>query len=161
MTARREAIQQDSADIKGYQIMVCVLSDRLYYEDLLGVAFQKDGDSLEGLNCYNLCRHVYRRPPINIELPPFYSNSVEPGLVHSIIAGNIDRYFMRLTIPVPYCLVTFCVIPPSTHHIGVMLEDCRRFIHVMEGCDVVVERLDSYFWLDKVKGFYRWKKNSS
>jgi hypothetical protein len=42
-------------------------------------------------------------------------------------------------------------------HFGVMI-DKRRFIHTLEKIGPMLTRIDGYWWKDKIRGFYRWKK---
>lgn len=64
--------------------------------------------------------------------------------------------FVSLPKPEPWCVVTFAIHPRFVSHVGVVLDDCRRFIHIMEKTSVTAERLDALEWAPRIKGFYRW-----
>lgn len=64
--------------------------------------------------------------------------------------------FVELKTPEPFCLVTFMTKPPYTTHIGVVLENCRDFIHNLDmSTKVCIERLDSMLWERRITGFYK------
>lgn len=59
--------------------------------------------------------------------------------------------------PEPWCIVAMAIHPRYVSHIGVVIEDCRRFIHVMAKTRVSIERLDAMEWTPRIRGFYRWQ----
>lgn len=125
----------------------------LKYEDLLGKSFKFGGEGPDDYDCFNLARELYRR--LGKDLPQF-SHPTETSLIaQAVLEGK--QVFEELSKPEPYCLVLFMVKPPYVSHVGVVLEDKIRFIHIMEKCSVCVERLDSLTWERKIRGYYRWK----
>lgn len=125
----------------------------LNYTDLLGVQFRYNGRSKEeGFDCYGLTQEIYRR--IGIILPE-YTSTDDKSLIHQMIIQGIE-VFKKIEKPEPYCIVLFMIKPPYVSHVGVVLEDCYRFIHVNEKVSVVVERLDNILWERKVRGYYRY-----
>jgi len=121
--------------------------------DLIGKPFDLNGTGDTGWNCYNLCCEVCRRA--GVEIPE--RQPIEDLSERSVaIEQGLCEHFINIEKPEPYCLVTFKVRPPYVTHVGVVLEDCRTFIHVMAKRNVVVERLDNLNWIKKIDGYYRY-----
>lgn len=122
------------------------------YIDLIGKPFRYGARGPEFYDCYGLCMEVYRRR--GAELPDFGS-SPSSSLIHRMILDN-RRLFLELAAPEPWCLVTFMVRPPYTSHIGVVLEDGARFLHILRSTRVCIERLDSQLWGRRITSYLRW-----
>ena len=129
----------------------------LKYDDLLGKRFEYGAEGPDNFDCFNLAREIYKR--IGIELPQ-YAHPSEASLISQVVMEG-KQLFEELEKPEPYCLALFMVKPPYVTHIGVVLEDSNRFIHIMEKCSVCVERLDSLQWNRKIRGYYRYKTCTS
>jgi len=127
------------------------------YRKYLGVPFKYGGNSIEeGFDCYNLCRAIYKE--IGIDLPAYtYPDNPEASLIHQLINEG-KPLFKQIEKPTPYCLVVFSLRPPYVTHIGVVLEDCIHFIHILEKRSVAKERLDNVFWSKRIRGFYEYCK---
>lgn len=123
------------------------------YIDLLGKNFKPTGRGPDVYDCYGLAIEVCKRQ--GIVLPDIYSE-VEAELIHLQIVENTTTTstFNRLEKPEPFCLVTFTIHPPYVSHIGVVLADCKRFIHILARRKVTIERLDSPDWVRRVVGYY-------
>ena len=88
------------------------------------------------------------------ELPQFESDTDKASVVDSIVEDGREL-FVRLSNPIPYCLVTFIIKAPYVSHIGFVLEDCIHFLHILNNKrGVSVERLDDLHWKKRVEGFY-------
>ena len=122
-------------------------------QDLLGIPYEKHGRTVKGLDCYGLVHLIYKR--LGEELPEFAGDYVELTNIHKAIDDNKSK-FIELEKPEPYCIVTFSIYPPYVTHIGVVLSDCQKFIHIMEKRNVTIDRLDK--WQKRIRGFYKWKK---
>jgi len=133
------------------------LSELLQYEDLLAVPWRKGGRSPEGLDCYGLVKTIYFR--LGRELPEI-EETPEAEAVDAI-----DRLWQeghvnigeRRDAPEPYCVVIFAIRPPWVSHMGVVLPE-GRFIHILRGRTVQVDRLNHPYWKGKIAGYYRWKR---
>lgn len=125
----------------------------LNYEDLLGKPFRYGGRGSDDYDCYGLAMEISRR--LGKELPDFCSPT-EAGLIHQVYTEGKDL-FKALDKPEPYCIVAFRIHPRYTSHMGVVLEDCNRFIHILKGTSVCIERLDSLLWEKKISGFYKFE----
>ncbi len=124
--------------------------------DLLGVQYKKNGHLPDGLDCYSLVQEICKRR--GFHLPDYYS-PIDVSLVHVLINGEMDKYVEQVINPEPYCFVTFSLKGPYVSHIGVVDEDTRFFVHILEHRNVTKERLDHRFWQQKIRGFYKWKPN--
>ena len=122
-------------------------------QDLIGIPYEKHGRTTKGLDCYGLVHLVYGR--LGKELPNFPEDYTELLNIHNAIEENKSK-FIELEKPEPYCIVTFSIYPPYVTHIGVVLDDCKRFIHIMEKRNVTIEQLDK--WNKRIRGFYKWMK---
>lgn len=121
-------------------------------KDLLGVPYEKHGRTTKGLDCYGLVHLVYERLGENLPDSDEYSELLS---MHNKIAEHKSQ-FVEIEKPEPFCLVTFSILPPYVTHIGIVLEDCKRFIHIMEKRNVTIEKLDK--WQKRCRGFYKWVK---
>jgi len=120
--------------------------------DLIGFGFKEGGRSKEeGFDCYGLAIEIYRR--LGFKLPDYFwvEDLVERD---ERINEWAKQDFIRLENPKPYCIVTFTLRRPYTTHVGVMLENCRRFIHIMPKRNVCIEVLDYMFWEKRVTGYF-------
>ncbi len=128
---------------------------KIDYQKYLGAPFKYRGQSIaEGFDCYNLCRAIYKEK--GVELPEYaYSDKPEDSLIHKLINEG-EELLRKIDKPEPYCLVLLKIFPPYPTHLGVVLEDCIHFIHIMQKRSVAVERFDSPLWKDNITGFYRY-----
>jgi len=130
------------------------------FNDLIGKPFLDNGKGPDGYDCYGLCQEVYKR--LGIVLPEFdytFSNHASSETAEAIdfkIEENKNR-FEVIEKPEPYCIVTFCIVPPFISHIGIVLDDCIKFIHVSRMNAVVIDRLNSIRWKGRIRGYYKWK----
>jgi hypothetical protein len=125
----------------------------LNYIDLLGARFAYGGRGPQYYDCYGLAIEIQKR--VGVTIPDIYSPA-EVDLIH----GQIDSskaLFTPIEKEDPFCLVLFQIHPQFVTHVGVVLEDCKRFIHVMQRRFVTVERLHD--WQPKARGFYRCKSS--
>lgn len=124
------------------------------YTDLIDKNFAWGGRGPDLYDCYGLVKEMYHR--IGTELPE-YKSSRDPNLIQMMIIDGM-KLFDKLQSPEPYCIVAFFIRPYITSHIGFVLEDAKRFIHIMINSRVTVERINSDIWKDRVTFFGRWKK---
>lgn len=116
--------------------------------DLIGQPF--DLQAKNGFNCYSLCKEVCRRGGVLLpDRQPVEELSDRSDAINS---GKVD--YIKLEKPEPFCLATFKMHPKFVTHIGVVLEDCQHFIHILKKKAVIVERLDSPRWQKRLDGYY-------
>lgn len=117
------------------------------FNDLIGKPFEEVG------KCIGLVREVYRRR--GIEIPDFNYTSIEDE--HLVIENEKDNLTEKIDVPEPYCIVTFRTVGPYVTHMGVVLEDCKTFIHAARNKNVCIQKLNHPFWGQRIKEFRRWK----
>lgn len=119
----------------------------MLYNDLLKETYNKGKK-----NCYWLPREIYKRLGINL---PEYDEPDEASTISKMINEGKD-FAEELKEPEPFCFVLFSLRHPYINHIGVVLEDCKSFIHMLKGRNVAIEKLDHEFWKKHFKGYYKW-----
>jgi cell wall-associated NlpC family hydrolase len=129
-----------------------MIAPRADLSDLIGRPFRFGGRGPLEYDCYGLCIEIYRR--IGRTLPDFGS-AVLPSVIDSMIDRNSSA-FIRVDHPSPWSLVTFTIRQPWTSHIGVILGDGMRFIHVSQKVCVCIERLDSLLWKNRITGYFEY-----
>ena len=126
------------------------------YVDLLGVPYRYGGRDQTGLDCWGLCIEIYKR--LGIDLPDVLSPA--EGTHEEIVTGirQHSDLVSRIDQPEPFCIALFHIHSRDfADHIGIVLEDTRRFVHIYDGMNVHLVRLDHPFWSKRIIGFYRWK----
>ena len=124
----------------------------LNYIDLLGKGFKYNGRGPDEYDCYGLVKEIYHR--IGVELPE-YASTDNCSLINQMIEQG-KELFTKIEKPEPFCIVLFQIIPGYVSHIGVVLGDCIKFIHISQGISVAVERLDNKLWERRNRGYYKW-----
>ncbi|MCE5334273.1 MAG: C40 family peptidase [Desulfobacteraceae bacterium] len=123
------------------------------YTDLLGKDFAYGGRGPGAYDCYGLVIETRKR--VGLPVPLHYVSTDTPEAIHgSIEDAKLSSSFRALREPTPFCLVTFRLHPRFTTHIGMVLRDCNRFIHILPRMRVGVERLDSPCWRHRITGFW-------
>lgn len=134
----------------------------MWWNEYVGKPWVEGGRDSKGFDCWGLVRQVLI-DQVNIELPKLenavyknggdtralltaikeYANSFDKGEWPMINKGEkaqeYDVVWLRNGGPI---------------HFGVMI-DKKRFIHVEEGCDSVIESIESPRWERKVRGYFR------
>lgn len=124
--------------------------------DLIGKEFELGGRGPIKFDCWGLCLEVGKR--VGILYPEEFTPDNTEQQDESIRKG-IDKDFERIDKPEPYCIVTFKIKPVFVDHCGIVLPDCRKFLHTMAGHHVSVNRLDHKILSRKIEGFYRLRNN--
>lgn len=128
------------------------------YEDLLGIPFKLNGRTSEGIDCYGVAMEMSRR--CGYSPPDFlYASDPEPTIAQ-LILDNV-KLADKLDGPEPYCLVTFRSLDRFSMHIGVVMEDMTKFLHVPRGDVVRIDRLINPLFQNRITGYYRWKPEFS
>ncbi len=122
------------------------------FNDLLGKEFQYGGRGPERYDCYGLCIEVRRR--LGLHTPAHYESVTGGACIDHRMKEALGELFFPLEKPEPGCLVTFMLRPPYTTHVGVVLLDRYRFIHITRQTRVAIERLDIDPWARKISGFW-------
>jgi len=122
------------------------------FSDLLGKEFSYGARGPLLYDCYGLALEVGRR--VGVDFPPQVSYITPRDIDQEI--GKASGKWKKLDTPELYSLVTFSLTHPYVNHVGVVLE-YNRFIHIMSGTRVTIERFDKDPWKNKVRGFYTWQ----
>ena len=139
--------------------MVFVMVDTLVWEKvmldsyskLLGVPYRKNGRDLNGLDCLGLVLLINKERNINM---PDYVTPDDNMIYQLVMEGK--ELVEKLDNPESGCIVLFNV-RNYLFHIGIVLEDCASFIHIIQKRNVCKEKLNHDFWKHRIEGFYRWK----
>jgi cell wall-associated NlpC family hydrolase len=143
------------------------MSDMPNLNDLIGKPFEFGSYGPKTYDCYGICYEVYNR--LGKELPKFldytqkYAEIITKEYSSEIAENYIDlvlQSFQKIENPEPYCLVLFSLNREYTTHVGIVLKDCKRFIHTSQRKNCVIERLDSVLWIKKIVGFYRYAESN-
>ena len=126
-----------------------------FYADLLGKAFAYGGRGPDVYDCYGLCVELRRRA--GLPMPAGYLSCSDSSEIDGRLREAERECAIELPGPQPFCLVTFRLHPRYTSHIGFVLQDCVRFLHIMQRMRVTVERLDAPEWRSKITGFFEVK----
>ncbi len=128
------------------------------FTDLLGKEFAWGGRGPDVYDCYGLVIETRKRA--GLPMPDDYASSSDKSEINTAIHdGSRAHNFVQLPGPRPFCLVTFRIHPRFSTHIGMVLADCRRFIHIQRRMRAGVERLDSQVWKNRITGFWEIGEN--
>ncbi len=121
----------------------------------VGLPFAAHGRTRAGVDCWGLVRLVLAEKR-GLQLPDYgngYADSEDRSSVPSAIRTGLRDGWHQLERPEPGALVVF-VIGGLPMHCGVVVTS-TRFMHVLRGIDVALERLDAAAWVRRIDGFYR------
>lgn len=124
------------------------------FDDLIGKVYERGGRGPDAYDCFGLVMEAYRR--FGIALPD-YGYAVEAAEIERMIeafASGWEEIPPGLS-PLPPSVVTFRIRHLVTHLGVVIARD--RFIHVLKGTQVSIERLSNAAWQKRISGYYRWK----
>lgn len=121
---------------------------------LLGTQYVNNGRSVTadgGLDCWGLVCEVYRKS-LSVNLPSFL---ISDGALRRIeFDRQAESNWRQLSSPTPFAVVLYR-LPDGLYHCGVVLPDCRRFMHCRAPC-VAIEALDAIPWRRLLKGYYEY-----
>jgi len=121
--------------------------------DLIGKPFAWGGTGPDKWDCVHLCVEVSGRLGINI---PKYNTLTSADAIREAIRQGIREEWEKIKQPEVGCWVTMVVDTPWITHVGVVLDDLRHFIHVLENRPVAINRLDAVDWERRIQGYYRY-----
>lgn len=123
------------------------------YSDLLGKPFAYHGRGPDAYDCWGLVREICRRGGI---LLPDHASSAKPEEQGAGIKEDAERYYIAVPEPQPLDVVLFQLLPRYVTHCGVYVGG-GRFVHITQKTSVAREELASPIWIDKIRGFYRFR----
>ncbi|MDH4029146.1 MAG: C40 family peptidase [Nitrospirota bacterium] len=124
------------------------------FNDLVGKPFKKNGGDEAGFDCQGLVVYALRRA--GWAIPVYPSSFGDEALMHELMRQALERHCVAVAAAEAFCVVTFWKEDPQyTTHMGIVLPNGFEFLHVMERTGVVINRLDSLLWKNKITGYYR------
>lgn len=118
-----------------------------------GRPFLYGGRGPEAYDCAGLLMDIYRQR--GIVLPEQSTPELRPEQCAAIESAKTGWH--KVVLAVPWCAVAIRAAGGSlVSHVGVVLADCRRFIHTSAGVGVTITRLDDPMWLSRIEGYYVW-----
>jgi hypothetical protein len=126
--------------------------EELKYDDLLGIPFKLGARGFDFYDCWGLCLEIGKR--VGISYPPYFT-PVELEEQDLFIRNGLDKDFEKINKPEPFCIVTFKIKPPFVDHCGIVMEDCKHFLHIMKCHSVAIQRLDHKILSKRIDGFYK------
>lgn len=122
-----------------------------WWNDYLGLPYARLGRTRDGLDCWGLVRMVYAEQ-FGVDLPSLdYDSEVETAADALALARES---WGRAEVAQAGDVVQFRVLGQETH-VGLITRP-GYFLHVREGQESVIERLDSGAWKHRVVGIWRY-----
>ncbi|SDU26549.1 C40 family peptidase [Desulfobacula phenolica] len=127
------------------------------FSDLIGKPFCEDGYGPNGYSCYGLAVEVFRRYGIDIPRTNIAVCACKQASQKEI-NNHLEKYWEPVSsLETPTGLIIQSTHPEFADHIGVYIGN-RRFIHVTQNRNVVIDRLSD--WKSKIIGYYRYAGNT-
>lgn len=128
-----------------------------WWNDYLGLPYVANGRERAGLDCWGLVRMV-QAEVFNNDLPSFADQYVvsERDKTAELIALNKESW-VKVDVPQSGDVALFRILGEESH-VGIITRP-GYFLHVREGQDSVIERLDSSAWKHRLVGVYRYAEN--
>ena len=125
----------------------------MHVTDLIGKPFVDGGRGPEAYDCWGLCVEVFRRQ--GVELRDYKLCCHDSAGFDGLFQEALSQWERREepNIPAPSVVAIRFNHPVFINHVGVYIGN-GRFLHTREKTGVVVERIDSPCWRDRVEGFY-------
>lgn len=133
----------------------------MWYNKYVGLPYKEGGRDFEGgFDCWGLVRQVIL-DQTGKELPRLDGVTYNPNGDKRELLKAISEYtqepfgWKRLTNDEKPCIYNVIWLRNGGPiHFGVMIDD-KRFLHIEDGCDSVIEKLDSPRWNRKIRGFFK------
>ena len=124
----------------------------MHISKYIGKPYEKGGRGPNTFDCYGLASTLYEKFN-GIALPELFTPD-NAEMCWQVFVEQKTTLYKRLQGPRPFCIVTFKLRPPYITHLGIVLEDRIRFIHILKKRNVTIERLDMMPWDKKIEGYY-------
>lgn len=125
----------------------------------IGLPYKDNGRTRDGIDCWGLAR-LYYTEQLNIDLPSYdmdYVGETSENIKELILQHKEN--WQEQKEPVVGDLVLFNIFGEPTH-IGIYVGD-EQFLHVREGMDSVIERLNNAKWTKRCAGFFRYQEQKN
>lgn len=125
----------------------------------MNIPFCMNGTCREsGLDCWTLVTLIYKER-LGIELELFrglYTDNERETIERIAEAVEIESLkWQQVFAPKEYDVVLMRMFGTIVCHVGVVV-DASKFIHILPGGEVTVERLDSFKWAKRIVRFCRY-----
>lgn len=117
--------------------------------DLIFSTYELGGRGPDRFDCYGLFLEIQKR--LGRDLSDL--GSIEDLALRDARVKEGAKDWQRIDTPRPWCAVALR-IGRYVSHVGVVLDDGARFMHMNEEQGVVIERLDCPKWAQRIEGFY-------
>jgi murein DD-endopeptidase len=124
------------------------------YADLLSARYKEGGRGPDFYDCWGLAAECLKRQGVSI-----HCSETPQGLTLKSLAvkSALHSGNWRTCEPIYGSLVAFKIYPPYVSHIGIVMPDGRRFLHIGEGVSrPTVVSLNDPNWFHRIAGFYRY-----
>jgi len=128
----------------------------LNYDDLLAARFKEGGRGPLFYDCWGICEEVARRAGTKmVSFENWISSISERDRIIKGFAGS-DK-FVRLDKAEPFCIVGLTNAGGrKVKHLGIVLEDCKSFIHIRRKVGVAITRLSDEQYAGRIYGFFKY-----
>lgn len=123
------------------------------YKDLVGLPFKLGAQGPKEYDCYSLVKEIAHRRGFFL---PVVNTPDDIELRLKLLESISNEYTELIVKPEPFCIVIFDLGPFGKIHCGIVLADCRQFIHSAAFIKRVrIDRLSSYPFRGRIFGFFR------
>ena len=123
--------------------------------DYVGIPYQNRGRTREGADCWGLACLVYAAE-LGMILPALsnrYANAADASEVGALAMDQAPLWEeVRDVRPLDLVLLR---IGAHACHVGIVVEP-GLMLHLLRGCNAVIERYDGPLWERRVVGVFRW-----
>lgn len=127
------------------------------FSEYIGLPFKSLGRDRAGLDCCGLALLVLRER-FGIHAPDYlfdYPDAMDRAAVSAVVEREAKTRWVKAGDPPVLGDVVVFHRGRMQSHVGVVIGD-RRFLHIVEGANSCIARLDSIAWRNRIVGFYRY-----
>ncbi len=121
----------------------------------MGKPWQRDGRGPQSYDCYGLIEAIYADRGIIL---PEVNRPDSLAAMYDKCHDSVGLFKPIESIK-PFCIVTFRTRPPKITHAGIVLPDCKRFIHCVSHAGVIITNLNDEHWATIRAGYYDYAGN--
>ncbi len=114
--------------------------------------YEMGGRGPDAFDCYGLCQVIYKEKN-GVILPQLWT-PINAKDKNELFQEQSNALCCRLEKQRAWCIIAFCFYPEWVTHLGIVVDDVNKFIHIMRHRTVSIERFDVDPWSRKVEGFY-------
>ncbi len=122
----------------------------------IGIPFVLHGRNASGLDCWGLVRLIYLEQ-LGIELPNYDVQTTNPRDVGPVFTSRIANELWEQVDGLKAAMdVVLFRVGGYPSHVGIIVDSkTGTFIHVFEGNSVLIDRLSSPAWKNRIMGIFR------